>query len=97
MAIVIDQEKKSSPWFALFIIAVILLLVGLVVYYLFFVDIPKRQEVILPASLQNAKRFAGVDINVSDIVGDTVFKALRQDIKLSLPNNTGRSNPFVPF
>lgn len=96
MAILLEPEKKSVSWFSIVLVALILLFLGALVYYLFFVS-PPLIGVIVPASLEPIKNLPGANIDVSQIVNDPNFKSLRPYPSVSPSGNIGRSNPFAPL
>lgn len=97
MAIVVEDERRSSVnVLGLTVWIVILLIVGMGVYYLFF----KRPEIIpinTPANLENAESLANIDLNPEEVLGDPVFRQLRSEVPPLSPQNVGKTNPFLGF
>jgi hypothetical protein len=97
MAIIIEEEKKTSGiltvlgWLAIFAIIIA------AVYFIFFVS-PQAAIIVPSANLKNIGPISQVNLNAQDIVNSAEFQSLKQYIS---PTSTfgnvsvGRSNPFV--
>ena len=97
MAIVIEEEKKSSNILAVFGWLVVLAMIGAAIYYVFFVEPPSA--IILPSgTLQSLGSLPASGVNPQDVVNNDEFQALQQYISEPTstgPVSVGRQNPFV--
>lgn len=96
MAIVIEEEKKSSSlrignvlsW--VFIVAVL----AAAVYYLFFRR-PELVPVTAPASLKNAEELSRVNVQPEEVLENERFKILKAWVPPPTTTGAGRGNPFL--
>lgn len=97
MAIVIEEEKKTSNILAFLGWIVVLAIIVAAVYYIFFVEPPSA--VILPTgTLQSVGSLPVASVNPQDVVNNDEFQSLKQYI--SEPTSTGpaplgRQDPFI--
>jgi len=94
MAIVIEEEKNRISPISIITWLVILVIVGLAVYYIFFSQ-PQLVEITAPSSFQNINPLSKVDVNPEDVINSPGFQSLKSTIAPLAPGNTGRENPFL--
>jgi hypothetical protein len=96
MAIVIEEEKKSSVSIISIILWIVVLgVLGLSAYYLFFYR-PDIIPITVPDSFQNTEELSHIDLNLN-VLEDPLFKMLKAGVSALNPQTTGRSNPFLGF
>lgn len=96
MAIVIEEEKKSSvSLISVLLWVVVLGILGLAAYYLFFYR-PDIIPITVPASFQNTEELSHIDLNLN-VLDDPIFKSLKAGVQALNPQTTGRANPFLGF
>jgi hypothetical protein len=96
MAIVIEEEKKSSvSWISVLVWIVILGIIGLAAYYLFFYR-PELIPITVPDNFKNTEELSRIDLNLN-ILEDPVFKSLKAGVQALNPQTSGRVNPFLGF
>jgi predicted permease len=97
MAIVIEEEKKSSNALAFLGWIVVIAVIIAAIYYIFFVEPPTA--VIAPTgTLQNIGSLPATEVNPQDVINSDEFQALQQYIAEPTstgPAPVGRPNPFV--
>jgi hypothetical protein len=97
MAIVIEEEKKSSNIFSFLGWLVVLAIIAVAIYFIFFVEPPSA--IILPTgTLESVSSLPINGVNPQDVVNNEEFQALQQYV--AEPTSTGpithgRSNPFI--
>lgn len=97
MAIVIEEEKeRSGGWFGFGMIFVILVILGVAIYYLFFVK-PELIGDFTGMKLQSIDELAQLNFNPQDTVSGDFFKQSRQLVQPPSPGPTGNSSPFGVF
>lgn len=96
MAVVIENEEKSFGLGRLIIWLVVLIMIGLAIYYLFFAPTPQF-ETIVPAPLESAERIDVLEFDPAEVTTDAAFRSLRAVVDDPVPGETGRPNPFQPF
>jgi len=94
MAIIVEEEKNRINIARILIWLTVLMILGAVVYYIFFTQ-PQLVNVVAPTAFDNIDPLADVDLNPQEVVDNPVFKALERHITPPVPENAGRSNPFV--
>ena len=94
MAIILE-EKKSANWTLVLIVAVLFIAVIGGVYFLFFAETPGI-EVIVPTEQEIDKRLSQISFDET-ILSSDAFKIIKKYPAASIPETTGRSNPFVKF
>jgi hypothetical protein len=97
MAILMEQDRKPINWFGVVILILIVIFGGVAIYYLFFINTPFLEKVILPPALEETRRVKSVTIDVQSVVNDSVFQSLREHVGLPAVGVIGKTNPFVPF
>ncbi len=97
MAIIVEEERKSSPW--LIVIITVFLIVFLVfgVYHLFFKPVPGEQEVVVSPELQSISRVSKITLDISSVIDSPVYKSLLKQVSDPSLGVFGRANPFAPF
>lgn len=96
MAIVIEEEKKSSvSWISILVWVIVLGIIGLAAYYLFFYR-PELIPITVPDNFKNTEELSRIDLNLN-ILEDPVFKSLKAGVSALNPQSSGRANPFLGF
>jgi hypothetical protein len=95
MAIVVEEENRSTgnlsmlvTWGVVFVVLIV------AVYYIFF----KRPDLVNinpSADFQSAEQLSQVTLNPDAIVNSTRFKSLQTYAAQVSPSSGGRSNPFL--
>lgn len=98
MAIVIEEEKRTSSVGILSIALWLLLLGGLAAgaYYVFFKS-PELIEVAAPSDFKNTEQISKIQLKPEEVLSNQQFKMLRSYVTLPTPVPTGRANPFLSF
>jgi hypothetical protein len=96
MAIVIEEEKNQNNIIAIAMYLVFLVIIGAVLYYIFFKQ-PTLIEVAVPESFENTAQLSRIELNPRDVVADEKFQSLKQYVTPPSPGNVGRANPFISF
>ncbi len=96
MAIIIEEEKRKINWFNLAVGVLIIVLLGVAIYYLFFVS-PELIEKMTPARLQSLEELSSIKLEPEEILNNPNFQILKQytnpiEIKEEL---VGKTNPFA--
>lgn len=95
MAIIIKEERKPVNWFALAIIAVVLLVVFFGSYFIFFQK-PELIDVVIPNELQEISRISQLSFDPEGIMSSPAFQSLRKYTDAIPHTQTpGRENPFI--
>ncbi|TSA46380.1 hypothetical protein D4R51_00265 [bacterium] len=96
MAIIVEQEKKPVNWFNLIVIAVVVVIMFSVVYFIFF-NSPELIDVVVPGNLNNIKQLSQVQVDPAPVLG-ALGKYFVGNFGTSLTIPTpGRPNPFLPY
>ncbi len=96
MAIVIEEQKKKVNWFALAIIVLVVVVIGLGAYYLFFASTPLVEKV-APARLQSIQELSSIKLQPDTVISNPSFQILKQyvnPIEIEI-DSIGRANPFL--
>jgi hypothetical protein len=98
MAIFIEEEKKESGrWFGFAVLFVVLIIIGVAVYYLFFVK-PELFDVVIPVKLQSIDQLTKiVNFEPKSVLEGDFYKNLRQVIPPPSPPPAGNATPFNVF
>lgn len=95
MAIVVEEEQKSSQGLSSLIVwAVVFVVVGVSVYYVFF----KRPDLVdqaTPAGLSNTQALSKIDLKPDEVINSASFQALRPYVQPLTVQGGGRANPFL--
>ncbi len=96
MAIQIEQEKKQINWFNLILVALFIVILFLLTYFIFFKK-PELIDVVAPGSLQSINQIAQIQLDPMPVV-QTLNKYFTGNYGsvLNIPT-PGRSNPFAPY
>jgi len=97
MAIIVEQEKKNTPWFAVIVIILIIVFLGGGTYYLFFKPVPGIEKVIVSPELETVSKVSKITLDVAQITDSAVYKSLVEQVNPPDLGVFGRPNPFVPF
>ena len=98
MAIVIEEEKKKVNWLGLSVTALVVVVIGTTIYYLFLSPVPLIEKV-LPQRLQSIKTISSTDFRPDAVINHPNYKVLRQYVNpVDVPAaSQPRSNPFLPL
>lgn len=98
MAIFIEEEKKGGGrWFGFGIVFISLIIVGIAVYYLFFVQ-TQLFNVVLPIKLQSIDELTKIaNFNPQTVINSDFYKSLKQVIPPPSPPPAGNASPFNVF
>jgi hypothetical protein len=97
MAIIIEEEKRTSGILNILGWLAVLSMVGAAIYYIFLVS-PITAIILPSAGLNNIGPISQVNLNAQNILNSNEFQALKQYVS---PTSTfgsvpvGRANPFV--
>ena len=91
-----EEKEKSFGLGKLIIWLVVLIIIGIAIYYLFFAPTP-RFETIVPPPLQSAERIDVLKFEPSEVTTSAVFRSLRVKVDDPASGETGRPNPFQSF
>lgn len=92
MAIVIQEEKNNGSWFGFSILLVILVIVGISLYYLFFVQ-PEILEK-TSTSLESIEEFSQMNFDPQTVIQSDFFKGKKPFIPLTPFANVNNPRPF---
>jgi len=97
MAIVIQEEKqKGGEWFGFGILFVVLAIIGISVYYLFFVK-PDLINTVAPLKLRSIDELSRLQFNPADVISSPFFGSLSSIVAPPSPPPAGNSSPFGVF
>jgi len=98
MAIFIEEEnKKEGKWFGFGIFAIVLVIVGVAIYYLFFVQ-PQLVSTVIPIKLQTISDIKQISqFNPTQVLNSPFFNNLKQVIPPPSPPPAGNASPFNVF
>jgi len=96
MAIVLEQQKRGTNWFAIIVFVFFLIVIVGGGYYLFFAPVPGI-EIIAPLALETAAELSQLQLDPTALINNPVLKNLRQYGSLPGTGALGRENPFVSF
>jgi hypothetical protein len=95
MAIILEEEKKTTNWVGIIGIVAVLMVLSIGSYYLFFKK-PELIEVIVPDRLRELNELSTTRFDPKVVVDSPTFRVLR-DYALPLPAALkGREDPFRP-
>lgn len=97
MTITFEKERKQINWTAFITIALIVILIGITIYYLFFAEMP-LVNVLLSPKLKQISDFKKINnFDFSETLGNISGKNM-SFIPLEMPSAEaiGKSNPFLP-
>jgi len=93
MAIVIQEEKNTGSWFGFGILLLILVVLGIALYYLFFVQ-PQLLDVAGGKNLGSIEEFSQMNFDPRSVTESEFFKEKKQYIPLTPIVNAGNPRPF---
>lgn len=98
MAIILQEQKRTTSWFAVIVFLFLLAVVLITAYFLFFAPVPGI-EAIAPSSLKSVTQLSqeAEEFDPASITADPVLKTLRPHGGLPNVGNIGRDNPFLPL
>ena len=95
MAIVIQEEQQSTSGIMIVVIwGVILLVIGVAVYYVFF----KNPEIVAtktPSNFENTEQISKIKLDPNEVLSDPKFQALKAHVSPIVLPSVGRVNPFL--
>lgn len=96
MAIIIEEEKRKFNWFNLALVVLVVVIIGAVIYYLFFSPTPFAEK-IAPAQLQSIQQVSSIKLQPEAVVNNPYFQILKQYVNPTeiQANLVGKSNPFA--
>ena len=97
MAIIVEEEKKSSPWLIVIITVFLIVFLGFGAYYLFFRPVPGVEEVAVSPELQSISRVSRITLDVASVTESPVYKSLLKHVSDPNLGVFGRANPFASF
>ncbi|MDP3901897.1 MAG: hypothetical protein Q8Q37_02915 [bacterium] len=96
MANIIEGKEKSSGLGKLIGLIVLIVIIGAIVYYLFFAPTPAF-DIIVPPPLQSAERIYNSEIDSTTVLNSQAFRNLTNYVPVQTVGVIGRANPFQPF
>jgi hypothetical protein len=90
MAIVIQEEKNKGSWFGFGMLFVILIILGIALYYLFFVQ---PQILTSAGESQSLEEFSRMQFDPRTVIESDIFTQQKQFIPLTAPAG-GNPRPF---
>ena len=94
MAIVINEEKKGNGgWFGIGLTVLVVLIVGIAVYYVFFAQ-PEVINTVTPLKLQSIDAIGALHFDPQSVVNSPLFNGQRQSIALPPVPAGSNSAPF---
>jgi len=98
MAIYIKEEsgKKSGGLFGFGLLFLVLVMIGVAVYYMFFVK-PELISAVAPLQLQSIDQLAQIDFDPASVINSDFFKQLKQLVPPQTLKPAGNSSPFGVF
>ncbi|KKS82682.1 MAG: hypothetical protein UV58_C0007G0033 [Candidatus Wolfebacteria bacterium GW2011_GWC1_43_10] len=97
MAIVIEEEKeKGGRWFGFGVIFIILAILGVAVYYLFFVK-PDLIGAVVPIKFRSIDELARLQFDPQEVVSSEFFRSSRQFVPPPTIIPAGNASPFGVF
>ena len=97
MAIIVEEEKRGNPWFAIITIIVIFTFLGVATYYLFFKPVPGIEKVIVAPELESISKVSKITLDVASVTDSLIYKSLIKHVNDPDLGVFGRQNPFAPF
>ena len=94
MAIVVEEEQKSSQGFiGLIVWALVFIVVGVAVYYVFF----KRPDLVDQAtpSMTSTEVLSKIELKPDEVINSAGFQALHAYVQPLTAPTGGRANPFL--
>jgi hypothetical protein len=96
MAIVIEQEKRKINWFSLASVLLLVVVIGVSIYYLFFASTPLVEKV-APARLQSIQELSLIKLQPEAVISSPYFQVLKQYVNpIEIQSGAvGKINPFA--
>ena len=97
MAIVLEEEKRRFPLMAIIIILLVAIILGITIYYLFFVK-PELMEIVFSPSLKTISELANIKFDPQTLMENPDFSILRPygNFTSTTLDMVGKNNPFQP-
>ncbi len=96
MAILVNDNSQARPKGKLITVIVVVVLLGLGVYYLFFAPTPFI-EVVAPDQLRPITNISKIQLDPSKILNSPIYQSLREQVPAPAAGSAGRPNPFQPY
>ena len=98
MAIYIHEEggKKRGGLFGFGLLFLVLIMVGVAVYYMFFVK-PELIAAVAPVQLQSIDQLAQMNFDPASVINSDFFTQLKQLVPPQTLKPAGNSSPFGVF
>lgn len=93
MAILIEEEKKQINWFVLLGVFIVVIILGVTIYYLLFIN-PSSIDVIIPHTLKSLEQVEQIEFNPAEILDNPVLKNLSPKTDPITAEPAFNSNPF---
>lgn len=95
MAIIVEEEREF-PWALAASVGSIVLIVGGVVYFLFFTASPYIEK-ISSKKIESLDEISRITFDIGDITTNAVYSSLSSKVPDLVAGPLGRENPFAPF
>lgn len=93
MAILMEEGNGRHGSLKALAIVSVLIILGIVTYYLFFAPAPLI-EVIIPSGLKSVSQISEEGLNTPEVFNSPVYRSLRQYVADPVIGEIGRTNPF---
>ena len=97
MAIIVEQEKKNTPWFGVMVAILLFGFLGFGTYYLFFKPVPGIEQFTVSPDMESVSKISKINLDMATVIDSPIYKALVPKIDPPVLKNLGRSNPFASF
>lgn len=104
MAIIIEEKKDTTTLPLVIGVSVSVLVLGAIVYYLFFSPVPKIDDFLTSSTLkeqvEEINEVSNIQFDVSTIERYPAYQMLSERVYVGSPDiegNVGRTHPFEPF
>ncbi len=93
MAIVIQEEKTSGGWFGFSVLMLVLIVIGIALYYLFFVQ-PELLTTGTAKNFETIEEFSQMNFDPKQVIESDFFKSQKQFMPSTPVSNPGNPRPF---
>jgi hypothetical protein len=96
MAIVVEEEGRKVNILQIVIWLSVLAVIGIAIYYIFFVS-PPTADVVIGLEFKNINPLGNLNINPVEVLGGPPFNTFQSHVTVTQPDpaNFGRQNPFA--